>query len=215
MTGSSTTSAAWEDIQHRVLRTIGDPLVRFREDPVRILRAAKFAGRLEFSIDPEAFTAMQETAPDLTRAARPRLLEELLRLLRGGHALESYQLLRDVGALRAVLPVVADWLDHAPINERRVFWRLLGVLDHEVSRGFEPGNAVLLACLMVLPLAHLAKSSGDGRAAATLAEQVLGPFSMDLRLPRRDAGCLKRICVVQQRFEAGPARRFRVAGFVP
>ncbi|MCB1940167.1 MAG: polynucleotide adenylyltransferase PcnB, partial [Rhodocyclaceae bacterium] len=85
------------DIEAKVIRTIGDPRVRFREDPVRILRAAKFAGRLGFTIEQETLAAMAETAQDLTRAAPPRVLEEILRLLRSGHALDSFQLLRDVG----------------------------------------------------------------------------------------------------------------------
>ena len=63
-----------------MIRTIGDPRVRFREDPVRILRAAKFAARLGFTVEPETFAAMAETSGDLVRSAPPRLLEEILRL---------------------------------------------------------------------------------------------------------------------------------------
>ena len=62
-----------EDLYNRTIRTIGDPRVRFREDPVRILRAAKFAGRLSFHVEPETLAAMAEVAPDLVRAAPPRV----------------------------------------------------------------------------------------------------------------------------------------------
>ena len=119
------------DVRARLLRTIGDPVVRFREDPVRIIRAAKFAGRLGFRIEEATYEAMAEVAGDLSRAAPPRLLEEILRLLRGGHSLESFQILRDIGALRIVLPVVADFLAEAPEAERVRFWRTLEAVDHK------------------------------------------------------------------------------------
>ncbi|MBX3462492.1 MAG: polynucleotide adenylyltransferase PcnB [Planctomycetes bacterium] len=201
-----------DDLHARVIRTIGDPRVRFREDPVRILRAAKFAGRLGFTIEPETFAAMAETAGDLVRSAPPRLLEEVLRLLRGGHALESFQLLRDVGALRSILPVLADFLQTARHDQRVAFWRLLETLDHRVQGGHVPQNAVLLGVLLVCPVLARAEAAPD-RSPSSVAEELLGPLSYALRLPRRDAGCLKRICGVQHRF-AQPGKRFRVAGFV-
>jgi len=201
-----------DDLHARVIRTIGDPRVRFREDPVRILRAAKFAGRLGFSIEPETFAAMAETSCDLVRAAPPRLLEEVLRLLRGGHALDSFQLLRDVGALRSIVPVLADFLQGARHEQRVEFWRLLEALDHRVQGGHVPSNAVLLGVLLVCPVLARVEQS-PGRSPSSVAEELLGPLSLALRLPRRDAGCLKRICGVQHRF-LQPGKRFRVAGFV-
>lgn len=201
-----------DDLHARVIRTIGDPRVRFREDPVRILRAAKFAGRLGFSIEPETFAAMAETSCDLMRAAPPRLLEEVLRLLRGGHALDSFQLLRDVGALRSIVPVLADFLQTARHDQRVEFWRLLEALDHRVQGGHVPQNAVLLGVLLVCPVLARVELS-PGRSPSSVAEDLLGPLSFALKLPRRDAGCLKRICGVQHRF-LQPGKRFRVAGFV-
>jgi poly(A) polymerase len=189
-----------DDLHARVIRTIGDPRVRFREDPVRILRAAKFAGRLGFSIEPETFAAMAETSCDLVRAAPPRVLEEILRLLRG------------VGALRSMVPVLADFLQGARHEQRVEFWRLLEALDLRVQGGHVPQNAVLLGVLLVCPVLARVDTS-PGRSPSSIAEELLGPLSLALRLPRRDAGCLKRICGVQHRF-LQPGKRFRVAGFV-
>lgn len=189
--------------------------MRFREDPVRILRAAKFAGRLGFSIEPETFAAMAETSGDLVRSAAPRVYEEILRLLRGGHSLESFQLLRDVGALQYLVPVLAEFLAKARHDERVQFWRLLEALDHRIQdTETVPCNAVLLGVLLVGPvLARVERA--PGRSASSIAEDLLSPLCQALKLPRRDAGCLKRICGVQHRFlQDDDSKRFRIAGFV-
>ncbi|MBI5852478.1 MAG: poly(A) polymerase, partial [Planctomycetes bacterium] len=123
-----------DDIERGMLRTIGDPFVRFREDPVRILRAIKFAGRLGLSIEERTATAMRDVAPDLVRAAPPRVLEEILRLLRGGHAFDAIERMRDCGALRAILPVVDGFLDSASRDDRLMFWRTLEALDGRARR---------------------------------------------------------------------------------
>jgi poly(A) polymerase len=203
-----------QDLRDRVIRTIGDPHVRFREDPVRILRAAKFAGRLGFEVEPTTFQAMCDTSGDLVRSAPPRLLEEILRLLRSGHALDSFQLLRDVGAMQSLLPVVADHLAAAPHDERVDFWRLLQALDDRVLDRGAPPNGVLLGVLFAQPVAAAAARRPD-RSPSSIAEDLLGPFCATLRLPRRDAGCLKRICGVQHRFaQLDEEKRFRTEGFV-
>jgi poly(A) polymerase len=203
-----------QDVRDRVIRTIGDPHVRFREDPVRILRAAKFAGRLGFTVEPGTFQAMCDTSADLVRSAPPRLFEEILRLLRGGHSLDSFQLLRDVGAVRSLVPALADHLADAAHEERVDFWRLLQALDHRVQDGHVPPSGVLLGTLLVD--AVLAKAARNpGRSPSSIAEELLGPFCAELRLPRRDAGCLKRICGVQHRFTQDDGeKRFRTEGFV-
>src|SRR5665811_2066928 len=88
-----------QDVQHRTIHTIGDPTTRFREDPIRILRAIKFAARLDLGIAPDVYDAMVSTREDLAKAARPRLFEEILRLLRGGAAHRSMWLLWETGAM--------------------------------------------------------------------------------------------------------------------
>jgi len=206
------------DIEARVIRTIGEPVVRFREDPVRILRAAKFAGRLGFEVEKETLAAMAETSEDLVRAAPPRVLEEILRLLRSGHALDSFQLLRDVDAIQYLVPVVGRFLENADDEHRAAFWALLEALDRYVQAqpaGAEPPpNGVLLAVLMYQAVAA-ERENQPTRSASSVAEDLLGSLAVDLRLPRRDSGCLKRICGVQHRFEqAENKRRFRIDAFV-
>ena len=76
------------DIEQRVVRTIGDPVVRFREDPVRILRAIRFSAKLDLAIAEEVYDAIVVCRDSLARTARPRLFEEILRLMRMGAANE-------------------------------------------------------------------------------------------------------------------------------
>ncbi|MCK5941679.1 MAG: polynucleotide adenylyltransferase PcnB, partial [Planctomycetes bacterium] len=206
------------DIEARMIRTIGDPVVRFREDPVRILRAVKFAGRLGFEVEEQTLRAMAETSEDLVRAAPPRVLEEILRLLRSGHALQSFQLLRDVDAIEHLVPVVGRFLRSADDEHRASFWALLESLDRFVQaqpNGSEPPpNGVLLAVLMYHAVAA-ERERQPSRSASSVAEDLLGSLAVDLRLPRRDSGCLKRICGVQHRFEQDESkRRFRTDSFV-
>lgn len=200
-----------EDVRSRVLQTIGDPDVRFREDPVRILRAAKFMGRLSFTIESATYAAMKKTAPDLSRSAPPRLLEEILRLLRSGHAYTSFLLLRDVGALEVLLPVVADYLERADSERRIAFWRMLDLLDAIVERRgcSTPPSGVLLGVLFALPVLDALEQETE-RSANDVVEDLLTPFTIDLRLPRRDSGCLKRVCGIQPRL-LGRTRRVKPA----
>ncbi|MGK0519220.1 MAG: poly(A) polymerase [Planctomycetota bacterium] len=207
-----------EDIEAKVIRTIGDPVVRFREDPVRILRAAKFAGRLGFTVEKHTLAAMGETAEDLKRAAPPRVLEEILRLLRSGHAKSSFELLRDVGAIEHLIPVVGKFLNKATDPQHDTFWSLLDTLDRRVQsqpEGSEPPpNGVLLA-VMMYGAVEAEREHTPTRSASSIAEKLLGSLAIDLRLPRRDSGCLKRICGVQHRFDQPEdKRRFGVEAFL-
>src|SRR5438067_4837656 len=99
-----------EDLKSRSIRTIGRPGVRMREDPVRILRAIRFAAKCAFEVEPETFTAMKAHVQEIPRCAPPRVLEEVLKLLRSGAARRSFELLRQVGALKILLPPVAAYL---------------------------------------------------------------------------------------------------------
>ncbi|MEC9047329.1 MAG: polynucleotide adenylyltransferase PcnB [Planctomycetota bacterium] len=206
------------DIEARVIRTIGDPVVRFREDPVRILRAAKFAGRLGFDVEEKTLAAMAETSEDLVRAAPPRVLEEILRLLRSGHASDSFRLLDEVRAIEHLVPVVGRFLADADDERVDAFWALLRALDAHIQdqpAGAEPPpNGVLLAALVYEAVAA-ERARTPKRSASSIAEDLLGSLATDLRLPRRDSGCLKRACGVQHRFaQAEDKRRFRAESFV-
>ena len=92
------------DLEKRVIRSIGDPMVRFVEDPVRMLRAAVFAARLGFTIDALVIDAIRELRPLIAKASPARLLEEYYKILRSGHAEASFRSLSELGLLELITP---------------------------------------------------------------------------------------------------------------
>jgi poly(A) polymerase len=204
-----------EDISARVLRTIGDPRVRIAEDPVRILRAVKFAARLGFRIDPATWSAMVEHSSGLARSAPPRVVEEILRLLQSGHAAEAFGYLDDCGALRVLLPELARWR-RADREGLGLGWSVLSALDERIQRGEAPGTGFCLAALFAPAFVARTEAgdededgaSSDGRALS-LAGDLLEPLSQVARLSRRDVGLAKRLLANQWRFVEAPSRRFR------
>jgi len=92
------------DLEARVIRTIGDPEIRFQEDPVRMLRAIKFAARLGFAIEPATYRALVRWRGEIRKCAPPRVLEEVFRLLRGGASHRSFELLVDTATLEILSP---------------------------------------------------------------------------------------------------------------
>jgi len=212
-----------DDIERGVLRTIGDPQKRMAEDPVRILRAIKFATRLGFRIDERTWEAVIHNAPRLARSAPPRVLEEILRLLRSGSALGAFRMLRASGALAVILPAVDQFLGHPddPAAQPRgeTFWRLLEALDADVHQGFVPSTGVCIALLFLRIIereADPATREGPGPPPdlLTVTGEVLEPIAFQTRLPRRETARARRIVFQQRRFTQASSKRFRPLMFL-
>ncbi|HSN90662.1 MAG TPA: polynucleotide adenylyltransferase PcnB [Anaeromyxobacteraceae bacterium] len=195
------------DLEAHRISTIGDPEVRMREDPVRALRAVRFAARLGFTIAPDTFAAMRRHAGELGRCAPPRVLEELFKLFRCGNSARAVELLRASGALPLVLPPLAAALDTWDEARRRSFAAHLGALDRMVRRGETVSEAVLLGALLV----HLGQGE---QGLGPEAEGLLTGLVQTARLPRRIAEGV-RLALQAQRTFRDPARRRRRRGRGP
>src|SRR5207253_1260296 len=145
--------------QVREIHTIGTPDVRMREDPVRILRAIRFAAKCAFDLEPQTAEAMKAHVHEIPRCAPPRVLEEVLKLLRSGAARRSFELLREVGALRILLPPVAAYLERRGGDEAERHLPALEAPDEHVRAGESPSDAGLLATLLA-PLPRDAQRRG-------------------------------------------------------
>ncbi len=99
------------DLEAKLVRTIGDPDIRFQEDPVRILRAIKFAARLDFGFEPATWRALLRWRGEISKCSPPRLLEEIHRLMRGGACRRSFELLVETGVLAVLSPYIAGLLE--------------------------------------------------------------------------------------------------------
>lgn len=197
-----------EDVEGRLIRTIGEPETRFREDPVRILRAIKFAARIDFGIQTEVYDAMVQTRESLARAARPRLFEEILRLLRGGGAHRSIWLAWESGILSVLLPELSAFLDDAGDEEgpaTRTF-RVLREIDRRTQQAGRPlDDVVLWTSLLLEPI----KEACDGaRDRVSAAFDFLDPVIERLAVPRRMADAMRRIVAALPRLAAGKPGRF-------
>jgi poly(A) polymerase len=96
-----------KDLKSGITRTIGDPLKRFEEDKLRMLRAVRFAARFQYQIDPATFAAVQAFAEQIRVVSRERVRDELTRMLTEGHARRAFLLLDESGLLRQVLPEIS------------------------------------------------------------------------------------------------------------
>ncbi len=200
------------DVERRVVNTIGEPTVRFREDPIRILRALKFAGRLDLGLAPEVYDAVVSTRQALELAARPRLSEEILRLMRGGQARRTVFLAWETGVLDVLLPELSALLydsfgastEGARAAGDRVF-RLLEFVDRRFAAGDPLDDSVLWTLLLLEPLKEVAEGSRD---RGTACMEVLEPIIERLAVPRRFADSVRRIVAVLPRLVTGKVGRF-------
>jgi poly(A) polymerase len=194
------------DLRDAVVRTIGEPDVRFREDPVRILRAIKFSARLDFGIAPDVYDAMVDVRDELSRSAPPRVLEEILRLLRGGAAQRSFYIAWDVGVLGVILPELSAHLEDQADDAERL-WDRLHAVDALQQRGRLPSDSVLIAALLYGPLQEAVAGVRD---PASAFEEFFGEMVPRLSLPRRMRDRMRLIFAAQRRLErggAGPMRK--------
>jgi len=189
-----------DDLEAGLVRTIGDPDIRFQEDPVRMMRAVEFASRLGFAITPDSYEAILRHRKEIVKSAPPRVTEELAQSLRGGHALPTWLLMREVGLLDVLLPELAHVLrqpdpDHSG-GTGHLFWALLDVLDAERRRGRAFEDAVLFG-LVCLPIARarVHEDAPDGEPdpnrLATIMEDVVAPLALRMSWPRAVAERIK------------------------
>jgi poly(A) polymerase len=205
------------DLERRTVHTIGDPDIRFREDPVRILRAIKFAARLDFAIEPATYSAILEHRGEIAKCAPPRVLEEIYRLLRGGAARRSLELLAETGLLEILIPELATHIGRNDPGHGRLFTALDG-LDALVRGGEVPTNALMLATLAAPFLSDVlyVAEPGDGGAPdpGTDVDDGLRPLVESMRSSRRDTERARQILVAQRRLMPSRRRRGRPMALV-
>ncbi|NMC74416.1 MAG: polynucleotide adenylyltransferase PcnB [Geobacteraceae bacterium] len=202
-----------EDLRDGVIRTIGDPGSRFTEDPVRMLRAVRFAALLGFEIEDATWRAVVENAPSLTLSTPPRLYEEVLKLFLSGEGERTYQLMRRGGLFAPLFPGLDAWLaqetegfPHAGIG-RNLEW-----VDRRISSGEKVSPPLLLSLMFGEYLEEEAarlrgrgfppQEAMDGAVAAFLGAQA--PL---VAIPHRVGVGVRGILTLQNRLRRIPGKR--------
>ncbi|MGR2740682.1 polynucleotide adenylyltransferase PcnB [Billgrantia sp. Q4P2] len=196
------------DIESRTLRLIGDPAVRYREDPVRMLRAVRFAAKLDFHIAPDSEAPIRELAPLLLQIPPARLFDEMLKLFMAGHGVETFRLLRHYGLFAMLFPetdeAMAELAWAEPLIEQA-----LASTDRRIHEEKPVTPAFLFAALLWSPVQRRqAALEADGMppipALQLASQQVLSRQLKHISIPKRFSMPMRDIWDLQQRL---PQRR--------
>lgn len=197
-----------DDIERRRLDTIGVPETRFREDPVRILRAAEFSARLDFHIDDEVADAMETCGADIERAATPRVLEEILQALSCGRAEQVFRTLIDLHLLEHVVPEIGD------MEDVDGFLRDLRCVDEMDGGRRDLSDAHLLTFLMRMRTREEEELFAADASRPMLnplepLERVFGPFGDRMGVSRKNAQRVREIYLGLRKLRGEGRRRFK------
>jgi len=198
------------DLKQKTLRMIGEPRTRYREDPVRMLRAVRLAAKLGLIIDPAASKPIREMAELLENVPPARLFDEMLKLLTSGHSVNCITRLRDEGLHHGLLPLL-DVILEQPLGEKFVMLALANTDDRvRTGKGISPG--FLFATLLwheVLAHWEKLKAAGETKIPALYQamDTVLDVQGEKLAITRRIAGDIKDIWSLQPRFESRAGKR--------
>ena len=200
----------FDDLRRRRLRMIGDAEQRYREDPVRMLRAVRFSASRGMDLDEATREPIRKLAPLLANVPPSRLFDEMLKLLLSGHAHDCVLALRQEGLHHGLLPML-DVILEQPLGERFVMMALKNT-DVRIKGDKTVSPAFLFASLLWHEvLATWKKLEGQGvptvPALYDAMEQVLQVQSAQLAIPRRYGGDMKEIWMVQPRFLQRNGRR--------
>jgi len=198
-------AGGWDDLEHRTIRMIGDPEARYREDPVRMLRAVRFATKLEFSIEPNTEEPIQRLAHLLRDIPAARLFEEVLKLFMSGQGEATFLMLRRYNLFEALFPSTHNFLnkDQGKQAEQLIIQALRST-DTRIKQGKSVTPAFLYAAMLWYPLLEILerlKKQGVPPIPA-LHQAALEIHQLQSRassIPRRFSGSMRDIWELQYR----------------
>jgi len=195
------------DLKHGVLRVIGNPELRYREDPVRMLRAVRFAAKLGFKFEEKTAAPIRDLAALLTTVPPARMFEEVLKLFHGGYALETYELLRHYGLFQHLFPLTEKSLEREeqgfPVT---LVPRALANTDARVNEDKPVTPAFLFAAMLWEPVRQqvgelVARGMNSYDAMFRATDQVLKEQLRHVSIPKRFSVPMREIWGMQDRFE--------------
>ncbi|HPE61747.1 MAG TPA: polynucleotide adenylyltransferase PcnB [Thiolinea sp.] len=202
------------DLRARRLRLIGDPQVRYREDPVRMIRALRFAAKLDCTLDGATGHLIRPMANLLDAVAPARLFDELLKLLHGGYGFRSLQLLEEYGVLGFLLPLTDESLE---LDQSGCFRRLLETALQNTDQRISEGKSVMPPFLFAVLLWEQVRVLADEimeeegcpevQALNLAAGEIISDQVQCTAIPRRFSNITREIWTLQPRFSYRELRR--------
>ncbi|MGI6496111.1 MAG: polynucleotide adenylyltransferase PcnB [Kiritimatiellia bacterium] len=201
------------DLERKVLRSIGDPNIRFLEDPVRMMRAVRLAAVLDFTIDRTSRRAIRRHYREIEKASAPRLLEETFRLFSRHASEQAFQLLHETKLMSVLLPDVDAFVKESG-GKASPLWKTLAAFDADPASDGDPSNALRLAVLYW----PIFKARVEGLSASpdpdspqrrggrinhrAIAREILDPAGTKFRMPKMAVLGATYILDCQRRFDA-------------
>ncbi|GAC32432.1 poly(A) polymerase [Paraglaciecola polaris LMG 21857] len=200
-------------IEKREISMIGDPATRYREDPVRMLRAVRFAVKLGMKISPDTANPMYELAPLMANIPSARLFEEVLKLLLSGQGLETYKLLNEFNLFEQLFPQLGPLLKTQNSRELAFIEQVLMNTDNRINSDMKVTPAFIFAALLWYPLEercqqHMVEGGLNHFDAFNLAlSDVLHRQIQRIMIPKRFTITVREIWQLQQRLPKRYGRR--------
>lgn len=227
------------DLDRGVIRTIGDPVLRFQEDPVRMIRAIKFAARLDFTVEASTWTALLATVQDINKCSRARVLEEIYKLMRGGAARRSFELMLECQLVQHIMPSyvelyarfapqpppanpppavpgapapphgLASPARSLPGEPSRLLWDLLAALDEYTGATHQIAGNGVLLAVLFAPLIDDQWMTSSRQGLDQRIDELMLPICSALGIARRDRELARQILMAHRRMVEAASRKKR------
>ena len=190
-----------KDLEKKVIRAIGDPEIRFQEDPVRMMRAVKFSSRLDFTIEKKTAAAMKKFHHCILTASVPRVCEEVFRLFPYGRSEAAFKQMYETGLLGDLIPELGKFIEKDGGKKSLTFKYLRGLDEYELmmsERNFEVSNGLRAAVLMTA-MFRQEKKEGASR-------KVMQAMMKSLKIPKATYFSAVLLLESAVRFEKSPSK---------
>jgi poly(A) polymerase len=198
----------FQDSKAKLLRMIGDPEVRYREDPVRIIRVLRFAAKMGYAIEPRTEAPIRSMKALLANVPASRMFDEMIKLLQTGHSLQSLAVLKKYGLERGVFPILDAHFEGIVNNEPREAFvnRALADTDRRVAEGKPVAPSFLMACIFWHEVATRWRTIRESGEATTPALQQAIDATFEARIGDisgrgKLAADMREIWMMQPRFD--------------
>ena len=194
-----------QDLENGLVSCIGDPEIRFREDPIRMLRGVRFAALLDFDLDAESDRLIREMKDDIWEGAIPRILEEIIRMMGRGTAARAFGHLQELGLLSTLFPEIDQ---HVRMEGTGSYNDVLSRLDKRFLSGEILEPWLIFACLFY-PYFDFIYRGSSGDDLVKLARDAISPVCQRIQVPRRMQDVIRQILAAQVRLFGLRNHRFK------